>query len=38
MVKIMEFAKDGLPDIDKFDKETQRLLVSDDLVNEKDQN
>ena len=36
-VKIMEFAKDGLPDIDKFDKETQRLLVFDDLVNEKDQ-
>jgi ABC-type dipeptide/oligopeptide/nickel transport system ATPase component len=35
-VKIMEF-KDGLPDIDKFDKETQRLLVFDDLVNEKDQ-
>jgi hypothetical protein len=36
-VKIMEFGKDGLPDIDKFDKETQRLLVFDDLVNEKDQ-
>ena len=36
-IKIMEFAKDGLPDIDKFDKETQRLLVFDDLVNEKDQ-
>ena len=36
-VKITEFAKDGLPDIDKFDKETQRLLVFDDLVNEKDQ-
>ena len=33
----MEFAKDGLPDIDKFDKETQRLLVFDDLINEKDQ-
>ena len=36
-VKIMEFGKDGLPDIDKMDKETQRLLVFDDLVNEKDQ-
>ena len=35
-VKIMEF-KDGLPDIDKMDKEQQRLLVFDDLVNEKDQ-
>jgi GTPase SAR1 family protein len=36
-VKIMEFGKDGLPDIDKFDKEKQRLLVFDDLVNEKNQ-
>jgi Tfp pilus assembly pilus retraction ATPase PilT len=35
-VKIMEW-KDGLPDIDKFDKEKQRLLVFDDLVNEKNQ-
>lgn len=36
-VKIMEFGKDGLPDIDKFDKEKQRLLIFDDLVNEKNQ-
>ena len=36
-VKIMEFGKDGLPDIDKMDKEQQRLLIYDDLVNEKDQ-
>ena len=36
-VKIMEFGKDGLPDIDKMDKEQQRLIVLDDLVNEKDQ-
>jgi GTPase SAR1 family protein len=36
-VKIMEFAKDGLPDIDKMDKEKQRLLIYDDLINEKDQ-
>ena len=36
-VKIMEFGKDGLPDIDKMDKGQQRLLVFDDLVNEKDQ-
>lgn len=36
-VKIMEFGKEGLPDIDKFDKEKQRLLVFDDLVNEKNQ-
>jgi len=35
-IKIMEF-KDGLPDIDKMDKQQQRLLVFDDLVNEKDQ-
>ena len=33
----MEFSKDGLPDIDGFDKEQQRLLVFDDLINEKDQ-
>ena len=36
-VKIMEFDKDGLPDIDKMDKEQQRLLIYDDLINEKDQ-
>ena len=36
-VKIMEFGKDGLPDIDKMDKEQQRLIVFDDLVTEKDQ-
>jgi GTPase SAR1 family protein len=35
-IKIIEF-KDGLPDIDGFNKEQQRLLVFDDLVNEKDQ-
>jgi ABC-type dipeptide/oligopeptide/nickel transport system ATPase component len=35
-IKIMEF-KDGLPDIDKMNKEQQRLLVFDDLVNEKNQ-
>ena len=33
----MEFNTDGLPDIDKMDKEKQRLLIYDDLVNEKDQ-
>jgi GTPase SAR1 family protein len=36
-IKIMEFNNDGLPDIDKTDKEKQRLLIYDDLVNEKDQ-
>ena len=36
-IKIMEFAKDGLPDIDKMDKEKQKLIIFDDLVNEKDQ-
>ena len=36
-IKIMEFNADGLPDIDKMDKEKQRLLIYDDLVNEKDQ-
>ena len=35
-IKIIEF-KDGLPDIDGFNKEQQRLLVYDDLINEKDQ-
>lgn len=35
-IKIIEF-KDGLPDIDKMNKEQQRLLVFDDLVNEKNQ-
>jgi ABC-type dipeptide/oligopeptide/nickel transport system ATPase component len=35
-IKIIEF-KDGLPDIDKMNKEQQRLLVCDDLVNEKNQ-
>ena len=34
-IKIMEFAKDGLPEIDSFNKEQQRLLIFDDLVNEK---
>jgi hypothetical protein len=33
----MEFAKDGLPEIDSFNKEQQRLLIFDDLVNEKNQ-
>jgi len=36
-IKIMEFNKEGLPDIDKMDKGQQRLLIYDDLVNEKDQ-
>ena len=36
-VKILEFEKDGLPNIDKMDKEQQRLLVFDDLINERDQ-
>ena len=35
-IKIIEF-KDGLPDIDSFNKEQQRLLIYDDLINEKDQ-
>jgi ABC-type dipeptide/oligopeptide/nickel transport system ATPase component len=35
-IKIIEF-KDGLPDIDKMNKEQQRLLIYDDLVNEKNQ-
>ena len=33
----MEFGNDGLPDIEKMDKEKQKLIIFDDLVNEKDQ-
>ena len=36
-IKIMEFGKDGLPDIEKMEKEKQKLIIFDDLVNEKDQ-
>ena len=36
-IKIMEFAKNGPPDIDNMDREQQRLLIYDDLINEKDQ-
>ena len=32
-----EIDKDGLPDLDKFDKEQNNLLVMDDLVGEKNQ-
>ena len=36
-VKIQEIDKDGLPDLDKFDKTQQHLMVMDDLVGEKNQ-
>jgi len=36
-LEIMEYDKDGLPDLDKLNKEQQTLLVMDDLVNERDQ-
>jgi hypothetical protein len=36
-VKVQEIDKDGLPDLDKFDKTQQHLLVMDDLVGEKNQ-
>jgi ABC-type dipeptide/oligopeptide/nickel transport system ATPase component len=36
-VKVQEIDKDGLPDLDKFDKTQQTLLVMDDLVGEKNQ-
>ena len=35
--EIREIDKDGLPDLDKFDKECNNLLVMDDLVGEKNQ-
>jgi ABC-type dipeptide/oligopeptide/nickel transport system ATPase component len=36
-LKMMEYDKDGLPPLDKLNKEQQTLLVMDDLVNERDQ-
>ena len=36
-LEIKEIDKDGLPDLDKFDKTQQTLLVMDDLVGEKNQ-
>jgi len=36
-IKVQEIDKDGLPDLDKFDKTQQHLLVMDDLVGEKNQ-
>ena len=36
-LKVMEIDKDGLPELDKFDKTQQTLIVFDDLVNEKNQ-
>ena len=36
-IKIQEIDKDGLPDLDKFDKTQQTLLIMDDLVGEKNQ-
>ena len=35
--EIREIDKDGLPELDKFDKECNNLLVMDDLVGEKNQ-
>ena len=35
--EIREVDKDGLPELDKFDKECNNLLVMDDLVGEKNQ-
>lgn len=35
--ELREIDKDGLPDLDKFDKECNNLLVMDDLVGEKNQ-
>jgi len=35
--EMREIDKDGLPDLDKFDKEQNNLLVMDDLVGEKNQ-
>ena len=36
-LKMMEIDKDGLPDLDKLNKEQQTLIVMDDLVGEKNQ-
>lgn len=36
-LEVREIDKDGLPDLDKFDKNQQTLLVMDDLVGEKNQ-
>lgn len=36
-LKITEIDKDGLPDLDKLNKEEQTLIVMDDLVGEKNQ-
>lgn len=36
-LKITEIDKDGLPDLDKLNKEQQTLIVMDDLVGEKNQ-
>ena len=36
-LKITEIDKDGLPDLDKLNKEEQTLIIMDDLVGEKNQ-
>ena len=36
-MKITEIDKDGLPDLDKLDKEQTNLIIMDDLVGEKNQ-
>jgi hypothetical protein len=37
LVEIREIGKEGLPDLDKFNKEQQSLVVMDDLINQKNQ-
>jgi ABC-type dipeptide/oligopeptide/nickel transport system ATPase component len=37
LVEIREIGKEGLPDLDKFNKEKQSLVVMDDLINQKNQ-
>jgi type IV secretory pathway VirB4 component len=37
LVEIREIGKEGLPDLDKFNKEQQTLVVFDDLINQKNQ-
>jgi ABC-type dipeptide/oligopeptide/nickel transport system ATPase component len=37
LVEIREIGKEGMPDLDKFNKEQQTLVVMDDLINQKNQ-
>jgi ABC-type dipeptide/oligopeptide/nickel transport system ATPase component len=37
LVEVREIGKEGMPDLDKFNKEQQTLVVMDDLINQKNQ-